>query len=551
MKRKLYFLTILFISCLFVLPGQAKSVKVAVIHFKPLLNMVDDNVDRLIQLTEEAAAKGAKIIVHTEMATSGYSFFSREQAKKVAEPIPGPSTEKFAEIAKNHGVFVAFGLPEIELNTGRMFISVALIDPTGELLGKYRKRSQIMESSWASEGDGSIPVFSTQYGKIGMAICADLFYPEITRAASLSGAEILIAPTNAGIDDELIKVRAYENTIPILIANRYGEGKQGEPLDIFTQDTMTIPMPFPYNFNYDSKSLIVNSKGCILSEHAEQKDGIVYATISPGRGAIKLPVVRRPELYSILAQNTLHPYVFKNLGLPPAAKFSALVLSPCDNDLANFEKNMASHIEVFLKVNSNLKLVVFPANMWEQNSSNESRIMEMFSRLSSKFQIDIVWGVREKKETMHYSTSFMRTYDGKSIKYRRIHLTHEDSNITAGDNFMVVNRPYARIALLQGKDLLATESSRVLVKMGVDVIALSADIDNEYYSAVCKTRSKDFIHIVSSNKNRRVGIYMGGYKDDPGFYEGTYFILKELDTSHVREKKELTKFNDWIPILKH
>jgi hypothetical protein len=104
---------------------------VAAIHFEPLEGNVTQNVQKLVALTTEAARHGAKIVVHTEMATSGYSFFSREQVAKVAEPIPGPSTRALGAVAKRYGIYVAFGLPEHDRFTDVYYNAVALIGPNG------------------------------------------------------------------------------------------------------------------------------------------------------------------------------------------------------------------------------------------------------------------------------------------------------------------------------------------------------------------------------------------------------------------------------------
>src|SRR5436309_7053523 len=97
-------------------PAYAKphSVKVAVVQFRPRMNDVPGNLRRLRDLTEEAGRAGAKIVVHTEMATSGYSYFSREQIRKVAETIPGNTTRSLGRVAREYRLYVAVGLPEID-----------------------------------------------------------------------------------------------------------------------------------------------------------------------------------------------------------------------------------------------------------------------------------------------------------------------------------------------------------------------------------------------------------------------------------------------------
>lgn len=93
------------------------DVKVAVIHFQPHFQQVSSNVDRLLQLAEEAGSNGAKIVVFPEMATSGYSYFNREQIRQVAETIPGKTTEFFSHVAKRHAMYIILGLPEYDCSS--------------------------------------------------------------------------------------------------------------------------------------------------------------------------------------------------------------------------------------------------------------------------------------------------------------------------------------------------------------------------------------------------------------------------------------------------
>src|SRR5207248_8119531 len=114
------------------------------------------------------------------------------------------------------------------------------------------------------------PTFDTPYGRLAVVICADLFYPELARLAAVKGTDILLAPSNVGIDDDLLKVRAFENGFSILLANRYGDEESGKNLDTFTQETMRISSPFPYKFDYESnKSLIMTADGRVLTSVGE------------------------------------------------------------------------------------------------------------------------------------------------------------------------------------------------------------------------------------------------------------------------------------------
>ena len=420
--------TILFICFIIAVdvPTGAKprTVKVAVVQFRPRMGDIPGNVQRLIALTDEAGKAGAKMVVHTEMATSGYSYFSREQIKKVAETIPGNTTRLLGQIANKHQLYVAVGLPEIDPVTNRYYNSAVLIGPSGKVVGKYRKRSHLLESSWASIGEGVIPTFDTPYGRIAIVICADLFYPELARLAAIMGTEILLAPSNVGVDDNLLTVRAFENGFSILLANRYGVEELEKPLDIFTQETLRIPSSFPYKFDYESnKSLIMTANGQILTSIKDQRDGIGYGELLITHQK-SYPVQRRPELYSLLGQDLLEPYTFTQLGLPKAGIFAIAAADAGSIDsptsLMSIRRLVFQAKEDAQSRGQILKLIVFPANTF--NVTPEKPMdSEAMKALANETGIDLIVGVAEAAAERHYSTSLLFTKDGQVVKYRRVH----------------------------------------------------------------------------------------------------------------------------------
>lgn len=493
-----------------------KTVKVASVHFGPKVGDVDGNLKRLVALTEEASRAGAKIVVHTEMATAGYSYFSREQIRAVAEPIPGKTTRLLGEVARRHHLFLAIGLPEIDPLTNRFYNTAVLIGPSGNVVGKYRKRSHLLESSWASIGEGPIPTFNTPYGRLAIVICADLFYPELARLASLSGADILLAPTNVGVDENLLKVRTFENSFSIVMANRHGTEEAGKPLDVFTQETFRIISPFPYKFDYESnRSIIITASGQILSNINSQRDQIGYGEL-PIRPGKQYPVERRPQLYSLLGQDTLESYTFTQLGLPKAGTITVAAVDPgadvgsggMTNALATVRRLAVDAKDRATAQGKELRLIVFPANSLTINETGFDT--ELFKALAGELKLDLVIGVKETSAGKHYASSFLFTKEGLVTKYRRVHRAAGE-RLETGDSFVVVNRDYARIALLQGADIFAPESSRVLAKMGTDIIVISADDATPLMSGICRLRTGDYVHVMLANHQGTEGVYAGGY----------------------------------------
>ena len=201
--------------------AEPATVRVATVNFAPKLADVAGNRAEIVRLTEVAARAGAKIIVHTEMATSGYSYFSRQQISGVAETVPGPTTKAVGAVAKQYGVYVAVGMPEYESATDSYYNSAVVIGPDGTVAGVYRKRNNLLEAAYNAEDRGPVPVFDTPYGRLGVVICADLFYSEFPRLAAVAGANILLAPANVGITTDFLKVgwkMAIASTIIMLVA---------------------------------------------------------------------------------------------------------------------------------------------------------------------------------------------------------------------------------------------------------------------------------------------------------------------------------------------
>src|SRR5256885_139997 len=133
--------------------------RVAAIQYEPTLGEKEKNVTALLRLVEEAAQHDARLIVLPEMATTGYCWESRSEVAPYVEPIPGPTTERFQQVAARYGSIIALGLPEVDPATDVYYNSLALLGPEG-VIGTYRKiHSYIAEPRWARDGDLGMPVW--------------------------------------------------------------------------------------------------------------------------------------------------------------------------------------------------------------------------------------------------------------------------------------------------------------------------------------------------------------------------------------------------------
>jgi N-carbamoylputrescine amidase len=242
---------------------------VASVQMEPHVGDTAANVARSVQLIEQAAARGAAIVVLPELANSGYVFASRAEAFALAEPVPhGPSTQAWAEVARRCNVHVVAGIAERE--DDRLYNAAAVLGPRG-WLGTYRKLHL-----WGDEhlffepGNKGLPVFHTELGRLGVLICYDGWFPETYRLLAMQGVDIVCMPTNwvpmpqqpadrPAMATTLAMAGAHSNALNIVCANRTGT-ERGQP--------------------FVGQSLIVGAQGWPLAGPAS-RDGeeILYARI--------------------------------------------------------------------------------------------------------------------------------------------------------------------------------------------------------------------------------------------------------------------------------
>jgi predicted amidohydrolase len=193
-------------------PRPPRTVRLAAVHFRPSGGRTPaDNCRMYEPLIAGAARQKADLIVLGETLT--YVNVGKAM-HEVAEPVPGPSTEYFGELAGRHNTYIVAGLVE---RAGHLVYNVAaLLGPDGKLAGKYRKvclpRGEI-EAGIAPGGD--YPVFDTRFGRLGLMVCYDGFFPEVARELSNRGAEVIAWPV-WGCNPMLARARACENHVYVV-----------------------------------------------------------------------------------------------------------------------------------------------------------------------------------------------------------------------------------------------------------------------------------------------------------------------------------------------
>jgi beta-ureidopropionase len=253
-----------------------------------------DNLRRGLAAVERAAADGARMVGFAELAFE--PFHPQEPARPggtlaLAEPVPGPTVERFAEAARRLGVVVVLNL--YERAGERAFDSSPVIDADGRLLGVTRMihitdYACFHERDYYAPGDTGAPVYDTRHGRIGVAICYDRHYPEYMRALALGGAEVVFVPQAGavgewpeGLYEAEMRVAAFQNGYFTALVNRVGK----EP-----------------RLDFAGESFMCDPAGRVIARAGSGRDEILtcdldLAEIARSHARTLFLRDRRPELY--------------------------------------------------------------------------------------------------------------------------------------------------------------------------------------------------------------------------------------------------------------
>ena len=237
-----------------------KTVTISCINWSGAWGDKEANLGKMKMKILEASNIGADMIVFPELVLSGYECDEevRQNQKPcsmhvaLAETIPGPSTEDIGKLAKELGVYIVFGMPEMDAKDAKIiYNSVAVLGPEC-LVGKYRKLYlpglPMFTETICFKSGSELPVFDTPYGLIGMQICADFaLVPEFSRIQSLKGAQIVISPSaipaavgRVSSIPELAARRGSDNQVYTVIANHTGKERS---VSFAGHSTIAGPLP--------------------------------------------------------------------------------------------------------------------------------------------------------------------------------------------------------------------------------------------------------------------------------------------------------------------
>jgi N-carbamoylputrescine amidase len=173
---------------------MSRPVRVAAAQYEPRVGELEENRAQAVRWATDAATQGADLIVLPELASSGYVFEDEAEAQRCAEDADdGPTVRALRDVCAAHGCHIVAGLNERDGDCRHN--SAVLIGASGRL-ATYRKLHLFYdEQTWFAPGD-ELPIVDLPFGRVGIIICYDLWFPEPARALALAGAEIIAVPTN-------------------------------------------------------------------------------------------------------------------------------------------------------------------------------------------------------------------------------------------------------------------------------------------------------------------------------------------------------------------
>ena len=285
-----------------------RNIKIAALQFS-CCGQVQENIDKAETMVREAASNGANLILLPELFERPY-FCQEKRYDYYDYALPlteNPAVRRFQAVARELGVVIPVSFYERDVQ--RLFNSIAMIDADGSILGVYRKTHIpddhfYQEKFYFTPGDTGFKVFDTAYGKVGVGICWDQWFPETARAMAVEGAEILLYPTAIGSEPILstdsmphwrrcMQGHSACNIVPVVAANRIGEEKVTPSEANGYQESSLV---------FYGSSFVTDATGEIVMQASRDKEEIVYgesdldadADLRVSWGLFR---DRRPEIY--------------------------------------------------------------------------------------------------------------------------------------------------------------------------------------------------------------------------------------------------------------
>ena len=272
------------------------TTRIAAVQMDIRIADCNSNLADVEAMTREAAGGGARLIIFPEAVVTGYCYESLEEALAHVEPAPAGSVHRITSLCRELGVFVIYAT--LERADDQLHNVAFLVGPDG-LIGRYNKTHLpfLGVDRFTTAGNCAPEVYEAAEIRVGMIICYDLAFPEITRSLALAGADLVAQMTNSPAPGDFarqvaVPARAWENGIYFARANRIGTER---------------------GFEFPGLAQICDPFGKTIAEATHTKPALIYADIDPETARNKRRIVepskfetnifedRRPELYGRIA----------------------------------------------------------------------------------------------------------------------------------------------------------------------------------------------------------------------------------------------------------
>jgi N-carbamoylputrescine amidase len=241
-----------------------EDIRVAAAIFNSPVGKIRENMDRMVIWVAEARKQGAAIICFPELNISGY--YTRDDISQAAEPIPGDVSKRLSQLARDYQISILAGFAE-SAESGDIFASHLVVAPDG-ILGVYRKiHIAPPERDIFSPGE-TVPLFEISGVKLGVQLCYDAHFPELSTRMAVEGADILFMPhaSPRGTPGEKynswmrhLTARAFDNSLFIVACNQSGNNQKG--------------LQFP------GVAVMIGPDGEVIDKHLSDEDGILVADL--------------------------------------------------------------------------------------------------------------------------------------------------------------------------------------------------------------------------------------------------------------------------------
>lgn len=487
-----------------------RKFKAAAVQTLAKLGDIDANIEIARGYVEEAVRQGVELIVFPECMDTGYLFDDAEHCRSLAGPVPhGKFISALAGMAKQHGIYIASGITELDEQKDKIFNSGILLDRKGELACHYHKQFLAThDQNWFSFGERGCPVVDTDLGRIGLLICFDGRIPEIFRSMALQGAEIIIDMANFFAMDQADMwgpARSYENGLWLVAATKSG---------------------YERSIYYPGGSMIVDPRGNVLSKVAHDTHGMAVFEVDPGMARDKSIYTandkladRRPETYAAMALPYHDTPVSKMADTPMVpskmiAKVAAVQMHVGPEITAKSIWDMVDHAAKL-----GVKVITLPeyafSAAWAPDEGEAARLAEQYDdlvasagRIAARYECVIALPtVRAENGKKFVSTSLTGPTGGVVGIYDKTHLTAEERAwATPGDAYPVFETPFGNIGIMSGYDALFPETSRCLAIMGAEIILWPASMREAY--------ERNYVAVPRAEDNR-VALVLANRLDSP------------------------------------